>query len=323
MIPILAETGEKLTPKGWKTHKIPTWQILAVILGVLAILIAYAGITLPAKEFQNMMLLFGIIFGLTAVLTTPVVIYYDYKLRKTKRKAEKFVQRLKTMEIQTDGRVLRIPGVPIKMAHGEYLKIKGSDGGDLEYMVWSFKDEEPTEFNYVFTKRKLETPVHEFEDFYVALIPPGQQYVLRLSKNAKVSKDPDKARLIQTDSDIEFHYVAGKSRNARVDFEADGIRATLARADGIPFQKLRITAGETKDVVAVILPKPRLGRFFQEYQHYISVLYTLGMGRYVSARGKVRLVLDFPATPDVVQEVPAEFTPINGTAERTPSETPF
>jgi len=112
--------------------------------------------------------------------------------------------------------------------------------------------------------------VHDFGKYYVALIPAGNKYVLRISENLAVEKGVDKARLIQTDGDLEFHYVAGKSRNARVEFEAEGIRTTLVQADGIPFQKLVITAGGNNDIVAVIIPKPRFGRFYQDYYRYQS-----------------------------------------------------
>ncbi|MDN5358298.1 MAG: hypothetical protein PWP76_141 [Candidatus Diapherotrites archaeon] len=236
-----------------------------------------------------------------------VIIIYSLGSEKRKlEKARKLASKLASMDIRIDGRRVIVDGKRPRLARGEYIKIRGRNV-DIEYMVWKLHGETEGD-KYLIMGRKGLLPMYDFGEFYVAFLPPGTKYYLKIKENLEIDTGMDKARLLQDpgEEEIEFHYVAGKSRDAHVLFDCCGVEVPILRAEGIPFQKHIVHAGATDDIYALIFDNPRLGTIWQDYYKYRQMRAHIGR-YYVNGKGKVKLKLDFPMAPDKVAETEAEF----------------
>lgn len=310
---IYAETGKVLDPIEAKKSSmdntlVPILLLIALMLvGIITPFIYdFEGTVSSLQKLREFAVAIFLVGGLTALITIPIVIYLDVRRHKKQQRAIEFAEKLKKLPIRIDGRRVVIDGKIPKQAVGKYVRIK-TKNTDLKYMVWTFKDSVQDDCQILLEERAI-LPVYDFGKYYVAFLPAGKDYYLKIGKNLEIGDIMDKAKLIQDpgDKEIEFHYVAGKSRDAHVLFDCCGVEVPILRAEGIPFQKHIVHAGATDDIYALIFDNPRLGTIWQDYYKYRQMRAHIGR-YYVNGKGKVKLKLDFPMAPDKVAETEAEF----------------
>ncbi len=170
-------------------------------------------------------------------------------------------------------------------------------------MLWQTTNENCRDPCQIVAAHMVHLQAYEVEDFYVAILPPGKQYYLKIAKDLRINKLPDRAELIQQGNALELHYVAGTSHDAVVQFKCCSETVELLRAQGVPFKQMVINAGALDEAVVMVLDKwgPR-----QTYKDYRKILQMLG-GNYISGKGKIRLVLEYAIAPHFTAEADAGF----------------
>jgi len=309
VIAIHVNTGELLNQDRSNSLKKSGWVLTAA--GT-----AFTALYVWAKELP-------LVLGAVMVVGTAAILIVatEQSIKYYKAARRFYVDVLSKLDIKIKNRDVLLDGARRLTAMGRKI-VESSGKHSEEYMLWKFVDSEP-QSDYIFTREHVYAPVYDFGDHYVIILPPGREYYLKLHKNIELNAVPDKVIVHQDagEAELEFQYVAGKSRNARLEFESHESKEIIAEANGIPFQKLIIRAGSTKDIVALVITKTGQ-KYKQDYSKYLEILGMLG-GRYIAAFGKLIATLDYALAPDKHAEATAEFVRINGTEESTPSETPF
>ena len=243
-----------------------------------------------------------------SVIATAVGV--ELSLRKYKRARDFFEKELANLNYTIEEHSVILDDRKASTLVGRY-HVKHSKNSKREYMRWEFLDEKP-EADIVFSRYGIYAPAYDFGDYYVVLVPPLNRYYLEIEKDIELDALPDKIIVHQDagEQEIEFQYVAGKSRDARLEFESHGLKVKIADAKGVPFRKLVVAAGKTDDVLAIVINKPFIGgnRYEQDYTDYIMFLKQIG-GPFALARGKLVATLDYPIALDRHAETPAEFVP--------------
>ncbi len=234
----------------------------------------------------------------------------ELSLGKYKKAREFFEQELSDLSYSVSGRTVILEGKKAVTLVGKYHVERGKNS-KREYMRWEFLDQKP-EPDIVFARDGIYAPAYDFGDYYVVLVPPLNRYYLKIEHDIELDALPDKVIVHQDEGEqeIEFQYVAGKSRDARLEFESHGLKVKIAEVKGIPFQKLVVGAGKTDDVLAIVVNKPLFGgsRYEQDYTDYLLFLEQID-GTFALAKGKLVATLDYPIALDRHAAAPAEFVP--------------
>jgi len=284
------ETGERLDINEL-THMEKQAHTEAAIIGAVAFLFSGANLAMPTS------LILGALFGGLALAIGHLRIK-DYK------KAKKFYdERLKNVQVEVSGRKVRMSDGRVLTVVGR-KEVHNSGKHKKTYMVWEVREAKP-EDSYVFGRDRIYAPAYQIGEYFVIAIPPPKQYYLRIKKDIILESPPDKVFVHQDPEEVEyeFHYVAGKSRDARLEFRAHGESTVVVRANGLPFQKVITRAGSYDDLILLVLDRQRLT---QTYGTYVSLIEKLG-GPIMLASGKVTAILDYAFAPDKHAEVDAEF----------------
>ena len=266
--------------------------LLFIIVYIVYVFVEYSGIWR------------AVALGVGAIILAAITLHAKQQYMKA---LNFYRTHIKDAKIRIDGRLATIDGAdtPITL-HGKHI-VEGSEKNKHHYMVWKFKDWEP-EDAYIFTDDYIYAPAQRIEDYYVIVIPPLAEYYLKIDKNITLESLPDKVVVYQDpgEQEYEFHYVAGTSRDARLEFEAHDQGKLIAKANGIPFQKLITKAGDNEEPIILVIDAPMLGKYKQNHLEYLDLLSKIG-DRILLARGRLIVVLDYALNLDKRAETGAEF----------------